>query len=314
VLVDVVLPGSRRLTVMSVAIAIIALPLGWGVAASIRGDVIAWPTLVLCGVVALVGVFAFAAFVMKRHQRRAEQVLRECADQGDGVLIGRLARTTNPISISDILVKHGRWGVTSRLARERDFTPVEPICVPFEPQLLGAGDPPGEVGPGAANAGATAPAATRRRLHDAIGARVNKASKPLGSVISLAVVLALLWISLRSGWTWIVFVLILCLVVELLRLLGPGLFYAARQCLAVPGGLVVRESGFLRQSWRLHVYDRRASVLTAARKSDTVWFVQVADAAKKSIFMLKPADVEFLLRAWVSPLRPPGVERLSDLQ
>jgi hypothetical protein len=314
-----VLPGSRRLTVMSVAIAIIALPLGWGVAASIRGGVIAWTTLVLCGVVALVGVFAFAAFVMQRHQRRAEQVLRECADQGDGVLIGRLARTTNPISISDILVRHARWGVTSRLARERDFVPIESIGVPFEPQLLGEGEPPGEVGTIPREAGATdlstrGSSGGRWEKRAAIGAGVKKAWKPIGSVISIMFVLVFLLFGWRLGSGWFIFVAILCLCLELLRWFGPGLLYASRQCLAVPGGLVVRESGFLRQSWRLHVYDRRASVLTAARKSDTVWFVQVADAAKKSIFILKPADVEFLLRSWLSPLRPPGVEQLSDLQ
>lgn len=319
-LVDVVLPGSGRLTVMSVAIAIIALPVGWGVLALVRAGSIAWPTLALGIVAAVVGVLLYVSVVMTAHQMRAERVLRECAGQGDGVLMGRLVQRGSPISVCEVLVKHERWGVTGRLARERNFTAIEPFCVPFEPQLVGEGEPPAGLREAAATAdgasrgsGADDSAGPRSGRRGVLG-RMKTAYRPVAVVLSWMPAALMLWVYWQTGSGWWLAIAIILVGVETFRLLGPGALGASRQCLAVPGGVVVRESGFLRQGWRVHVHDRRSSVLVAARKSDAVWFVQVADAAKKSSFLLKPGDVEFLLRAWLSPLRPPGVERLSDLR
>ena len=95
--------------------------------------------------------------------------------------------------------------------------------------------------------------------------------------------------SLRSGWSF------------------------RRQWLVAPGGLILRESSFCRRAWKLHLFDRRQSVLIAHRASKRQWVAFVADREMHRQATLTESEAEFLLRAWLSPLRPPPVERLSDL-
>ena len=103
--------------------------------------------------------------------------------------------------------------------------------------------------------------------------------------------------------------------IALLGVGGVGAWRHNRQFLLVPGGLVVRKP--VRKApgeWHLHVHARLSSVLLVHRKSKRLWLICVADAKAHHTALITEAEVDMLLRAWLSPLVPPLVEQLSDLE
>lgn len=301
VVTDVVLPGSRRRTLLGFVLGLVAVAvIVPGVVAVIQQGMRIVPTCLCFGLGSIVWLLVILSVVMHLYQKRAERIYTQFADSDERTLVSHLIRIVYPGVLTETLVKHERWGLTARLARERDFTPLEPIDVPFEPQLLGLADGPTELG--------------RTGPDHADASRKMRTRIYTGTIAAVILVFAI-WLSWATGRWWSIAVpAALGWGTNLLFALNIISFGGLTQSLAVPGGMVVRESGFLRQSWRLHVYDRRSSVLTAARKADEQWFLCVADATKQLTFTLNRADVDFLLRAWLSPLHPPGVEQLSDLR
>lgn len=83
--------------------------------------------------------------------------------------------------------------------------------------------------------------------------------------------------------------------------------------LAVPGGLVQRTARTFARSSDLHLFDRRKSVLCVYCTRRRAWAFAVSDGSDTGAGTGTQEQVEFLLRAWLSPLEPPTVEQLSDL-
>ena len=103
------------------------------------------------------------------------------------------------------------------------------------------------------------------------------------------------------------------LLVGALVLATGGAFTWRRQWLLVPGGVVVRTTGFGWGHWRVRLYSRVRSVLYVGRISAVQWTIAVADGTRVETVRVTGAEATLLLRAWLSPIEPPPPERLTDL-
>ena len=86
-----------------------------------------------------------------------------------------------------------------------------------------------------------------------------------------------------------------------------------KQFFAVPGGLVVRKSGWLKKGWRIKLFSRTASCVMICPIGRKQWLLTVSDGETcESVIGLR-SELELALCAWLSPLEPPKLEQLSDL-
>jgi hypothetical protein len=76
----------------------------------------------------------------------------------------------------------------------------------------------------------------------------------------------------------------------------------------------VRSSPWYRRRWSIHVYDRRRSVLIVRQQRNELWRLRVADAEARETVVASEVQAMQVMRAWLSPLPPPDVEKLSDLR
>ncbi len=100
----------------------------------------------------------------------------------------------------------------------------------------------------------------------------------------------------------------------IVSLLGPARHVmTTKKWYLVPGGLAVRARFGMERP--VHVFDRRMSVIGMAPSGPKfrTWTVCVADGQAQHRVALSPDEVTLLLRAWLSPLRPPASDRISDL-
>jgi hypothetical protein len=222
--------------------------------------------------------------------------------------------------IARALVEQGRAGATVRIGRANDAGPVQPLAFQFEPQVLNE----------AVSDLVLAAAAGGREL-DADAFDPTKAgadSARLRRTIVRNVVL-------KGGWAMVILSaiqavigalesidrhkisskLVVWSVILLLVLLLPARpqLWRSIEFLVVPGGLIRRKAGLRERGWQLKVYDRRRSALVVARMFRHRYGAFVADAGDSDMFIGTRKEMNFLLRAWLSPLSPPEVERLSDL-
>lgn len=90
--------------------------------------------------------------------------------------------------------------------------------------------------------------------------------------------------------------------------------WKSQQWWVVPGGIAYRWSGLFDRKGRIHLFERRTSVLCIYEGWRHYWLVAVAESTTSVMKYATVKEVNFLLRAWLSPLRPPPVEMLVDLQ
>lgn len=81
----------------------------------------------------------------------------------------------------------------------------------------------------------------------------------------------------------------------------------------VPGGLVLRRPRRHTAGSDVHLFVRERSVIVIRRASLLFWKVNIWDGKELGLAHLRASEVELLLRAWLSPLAPPPVEKLVDL-
>jgi hypothetical protein len=104
-------------------------------------------------------------------------------------------------------------------------------------------------------------------------------------------------------------------VLFLMILFAPGSFslFSKKHFLTVPGGLVVRKAIGGSGAWQVHLFERRRSILCIYCASVRQWNLAVADAQTMETTSGTKLEMDFALRAWLSPLSPPLLEHLSDL-
>lgn len=208
--------------------------------------------------------------------------------------------------ILETLLQTGRAGTTLRIAGPTERTPVEPIAYPFEAQplnqsqatLIAHSNRPSELP-------APPPLTTgllRRNLTLAGGLVVGLM---IGAAWLVLLVIAVK--DRRITWELLLWSLMLAATFTL-----PMFGNSRRQWFSLPGALLERRAGWLQSRWKLHLFERRSSALCVIHLGRGVWMVFVADPQASARRMLTRTEAEFLLRAWLSPLPPPPLERLSD--
>lgn len=210
------------------------------------------------------------------------------------------------VEIAKRLALEGRYGATVRIAAEDQADPIEPMDVPFEPRLLESGF--SKHGSNAALV--DDPMTVSRRV------RRNLLLKG-GWIIVVAFVLNFGFAAIDAYRQWRITLPLIAwslAFVAVLFLPARWRWAAGKQWLVVPGGLILRKSSWRSDKWRLHVFDRTRAVLLIYKLRRHQWALCVADDQESDSAVGTKEELEFALRAWLSPLGPPPVERLSDLR
>jgi len=69
-----------------------------------------------------------------------------------------------------------------------------------------------------------------------------------------------------------------------------------------------------KSSWRLHLFEPAKSILILTGYHGHWSYAYVADAAQSGSLQLRRSELDLLLAAWLSPLRPPRLEEIADLR
>jgi len=216
------------------------------------------------------------------------------------------------------LVAHGRTGETVRVWRKKTPPPIIPLEKQFEPVLVDESVP----------------------LFSALEQDDESLSTSIGSdAESEWRELARGWqrfVKLRGGVLYVVFLVfyLVLVIFDLIQGIGMSkgsilglswLFLAilgfgyssasqSQQWLLVPGGFASRRSKTFQSASELHLFVRGKCMLIAQETVRKTWFVYVADVQTSQMAQMTAREAHLLLRAWLSPIPPPPIERLSDLQ
>lgn len=219
-----------------------------------------------------------------------------------------------------VLAEQGRVGVTIRSGPPEFATAIDPIAVTFEPRLLDEADTSTIELQDAleSTTGAVATAVTQDSLADRLAVRRVKRNIRMAGGWLIFAVFAIQFIiaAVESIETWrvtrglVMWSLILGAMV--FGVFRPRLSGWRVQWLAVPGGIIIRTAGLRERKWGLHLFDRRRSALVVLQLTRNMSYVWVADGESHQRGVASPREVVFLLRAWLSPVPPPPVEKLTD--
>lgn len=206
------------------------------------------------------------------------------------------------------LARAGLSGLTVRIGPANP-KPITPLGQPFEARLLSQRDQ----GFAELAAAADAMAASGKQLPESPSDRRAARRRQVAFVFSAMMITAFYFLALQQVWYGRFHVIALGASVGLaLGAVGYVSNAFRVRWLIVPGGVLLRRLR-LRGPAALHVVSRRTGVLIAVGTGSS-WQVSVADAEACAVSGMTDKELEIVLRAWVSPLPPPAVETLSDLQ
>ena len=217
----------------------------------------------------------------------------------------------------------GHSGVTVRIAPPAEQGPIDPLRVEFEPIPLNETDP-------------AFVALSAHHTH-ALGAESNPAPdsnrSPAESDASALRLQVRRVAQLGGMWVWLIFGLMFALAaIEALRrqsvtwalvgwgaafafsLFGPALLAASRgrRYLLLPASLLWRELSRRSAAYCLHLFERDRSLLCVYQMRPQLWGWAVADGKKHATNVVTGEEARLLLRAWLSPLPPPPLARLTE--
>lgn len=84
------------------------------------------------------------------------------------------------------------------------------------------------------------------------------------------------------------------------------------QWFILPGGLLLRRAGWRRNRVRLQSFECSKCTLAACQLTRHAYSIAVSDGKTTQSLVATRRELEILLRAWLSPLEPPPLTRLSD--
>jgi membrane protein YdbS with pleckstrin-like domain len=212
-------------------------------------------------------------------------------------------------------VQNGAHNLVLRVAWQPELPPIEPLTVEFEPTPLSEAD---EGFLQLATATGAAMTADRRELEASLHSPEKRITRRLKQFwrVAYGVVLAnvLFWLievarlihTGRLTWTLLFLTAILGTL-----LLAPRFQSRTRRfgTLAVPGGLIRRAHA----GQKTHLFRRTSSVLIVFQYTKHQWAAAIGDADEQFITVGTFAEIEFLQRAWLSPLPPPTAEQVNEL-
>ena len=275
-----------------------------------------------------VPLFAFAGFASGAARRRVDEFMATHRDWAFQEMFSALLvqswflRPTNVKRVAEALARQGRTGAVVRIAKPNRTAPIEPLNVTFEPLPLDESVPLFvglEQHAGAAWEGGYTSQADDASADEGASRGVFRRRILLSGGWLMIAIFAFNaaiggWESYRARHVtvnsvmWTVY-----LIVALVGVGGRGAWRSRQQWLLVPGGLASRRARFRRRDWELHLFQRESSVLILRNQWRHFWWVYVADRETVQVAGMTPREAVMLLRAWLSPLPTPPLERLTDL-
>ncbi len=276
---------------------------------------------------ALPTLFLVSFLIRRRVERQVARIVEEGGAVSLPALVSSVFRGRRKAGtlgmqrvtrLARALAANSRFGQVLRLCPTKNATPLKPFDIVFEAQSL---DQTGETfrhleETGGDDLGDAANETAEAITDDSTWLKIKRNVTLRGGWImtGLFLINALVhaWLSYEQGR--ITSNLILWTAFFLLTLFGAtGATHSRKQWFAVPGGLIVRKAGFRDRGWKVHLLEPADSVLVIFQASRRHW---IACAATEDFFdrvVMTKREADFLLRAWLSPLSPPPVEKLTDL-
>ncbi len=324
---------SGRRVLLGVAIgtpiAVFAVGAGVSVASAITGTWISGDVALYLGVALpfAVSVLVFVCYA-RAKQRRVDEVLAVHQDEPLQEIFSALLAPTLfrvPINLNRVvraMARQGRAGAVVRIAKPRRTAPIEPLTVPFEPLPLDESVP---LFVGLEQEAGTVQEGTGAAQARDVSVDENYSRRGFRRRILLSggwVMVAIFafnaamggWESYRARHVTFNAVMWTCyFIVALVGVGGRGAWRSRQQWLLVPGGLASRRARFRRRDWELHLFQRESSVLIVKNDRRHIWAAHVADDQTHQMARMTRREAVMLLRAWLSPLPTPPLERISDL-
>lgn len=254
--------------------------------------------------------------VREKKEQPLAEIVRDCLGK-EGQICGSL-RYRVDVSMRALLAA-GRFNHAIRIASRPSEEAVKPFRLIFEPQPLDETDPTFLQ---LEALDATDPTDTEAPHDagfnsDATWLRVKRNIALRGGWFMTGIVLLYIlfhaWRSYRQGTVGPNVVLWSAFLV--LMLFGnAGAWSWRKQWLAVPGGVILRKTGLRDRRWRLFVFRPCDSILALYKRSRHQWVLCIAREGTLERTVVTKREADFVLRAWLSPLSPPPVEKLTDLQ
>ncbi|MBI4716434.1 MAG: hypothetical protein HY763_01395 [Planctomycetes bacterium] len=311
---------------MRVVIVALAVAPATSTLLSLRGLRIPEFAYPLYGVLVAFCVLVVERAVRRRQAARWEALLAERAEVTNrDLLLGTTATLlpfrsfTQGLELARSLVRYGRVGVSLRACPAEFIGPIAPFTVPFEPELLNEAEAAETLPPPPEDAASEHATPGRHAARRGVGLRRVRRNVQLHGGWLLVALFGSIFV--MEAWDsyshdritpgLVVATIVLTLVLTSFG--GPMSVTGRDQWFLVPGGMVRRSAKPFNRRPRLHLFERATSALVLYYLAGTRWLAAVADAGDSASAMITQAETVLLLRAWLSPLPPPPVQRLSDL-
>ncbi len=269
---------------------------------------------------------AFIGFLLRRHfgaRRQAVQNIERGRDLATGELLVQAAGQIPSGAIVlhrqrllPALVAQARIGQVVRFGPAARLTPVEPLAVDFEPKVIDESEPSFEEFESAVTAtpepiddakSETQPERESRLFKRRIRRRLLMGGLVMLLVIGLQLVLAAIDAYAKGRMTWRLMIFMAVIVVLLLTGSSTMQFRPGAQWMLAPASLIVWTAK------RTRIYQAPCSLLFVIPLRRTVALLAVAGDSGVDAVNVTTKEAEIVLRAWLSPIPPPPIERLSDL-
>lgn len=221
------------------------------------------------------------------------------------------------------LVEMRRWGTTLRVCLRDAAVPIKPFAVPFEPRTLDEADDTFEAFQAATadridTGGPPTLESEPDRLRRAATRRMRRNLTLAGGSVVLFMALPQIALGLAESYarrwpTWRLIMWGTFFTIALLVPRGSPIEFL-RQWFITPASIVVRRFRLLSGRTQLRLFQRQNSVLCAYQLRKKEWAVLVRNETSQERRHLTRREVDCLLRAWLSPLEPPALDKLTDLQ
>lgn len=270
------------------------------------------------GVIGVMAAFAIFALIMFVRTRRAN-VGKMLAGFPDHELEHHIAATLEKLravsavnslkELVRVLAQRGVCDVAFRVIRSATPPLGKTIDVPFEPRPLESCGQAGSVSEDG-SAGENADLSLDQRIKRNV---LLKGGWVLVAVFAFNWIIALVQSVARGQpepqlYSWSLAMLALLLI----PVRPGGSWWGTQQFQVVPGGLARRKAPPWSQKWDVHLFDRRRSVMLVCTLKNKMWGVFVADAERVEYTIGTREEMDFAVRAWLSPVEPPKVEWLGN--
>ncbi|HVP12861.1 MAG TPA: hypothetical protein VMV94_16930, partial [Phycisphaerae bacterium] len=314
---------------ISLTLSVLIIVAGIVVSLAVAGSGLVVPSILailVVGIMMLILVFLAG----KRWEKQIRRISSEAHDRDLGSLVREAAEhyflAAGPYEVAKTiaveLARCGRQGVAIRIQSEEPFEQVQPLSVAFEPRLLDEADPAfDELSTALSSAQEKHGAAWKPSsgTDDILGVRRIKRNMILkGSWVLVLLPAIFLIRAAFEGYQRGALTpnLLFWGLMVLLTLYGParGGWFGTKQWLVAPASVIIRKARSCDVTSQVRLFQRCESVLCMQRRKEGPWHVVIADSEGSEQTIATDREVVLLLRAWLSPLEPPPVERLSDLR